>query len=239
LHSLVWLAIYLVANTLTDNIAGALNIDFIVVSAVPNLLLAVICFFYLKRTGITSDIGLLTKSTEKSSVMLYYIPLLALPFMNLIYGVKTNLSITKIVLILAMYIGVGFLEEIIFRGLMFKALVKKWNHYIVIVFISLTFAVGHIVIIVAVGQSGINTVSQIVNAFVVGLMFMVIIISSGNLTVCVITHILYNVLANISMVGSTHTEIIMVNVVITLLYFVYLIFRCPNVKAYFGSISSK
>lgn len=234
LHSLVWLVIYLLLNTITGNIAGSMDIDSNMISAIPNLALAVICFYYLKNTRIADDIGLLTKPTERASVMLYYIPLLVLPFLNLIYGINSSLSATNVAFNLAMYIGVGFMEEVIFRGLMFKALVKKWNRYIVVAFISFTFAIGHIVSMVAVGQSGIDTALQIINAFVVGFMFMAVILASGNLTICIITHILYNFLANISMVGNTHKEIIAVNTVITVLYFVYLFSRAKNSKAYFN-----
>lgn len=237
LHSLIWLALYLVLNTITDNIAGAMNMDFNMVTAIPNLVLALICFFYLKRTGIAEDIGLLTKPAERTSVMLYYIPLLLLPFLNLFYGINTSLSAVEIVLLLAMYISVGFMEEIIFRGLMFKALLKKWNRFIVVVFISFTFAIGHIVSMAAIGQSGTDTVLQVANAFVVGFMFMAVILASGNLTICIIAHILYNFIGNISMADSSHIEIIVINTVITALYFVYLIFRGKNAKAYFSSVN--
>lgn len=238
LHSLVWLAFYLVLNTVTGNIADAMDIDDNMVSAIPNLVLAVICFCYLKSTGIAKDIGLLTKPAEKSSIMLYYIPLLILPFLNLFYGINTSLSAIEVVLILAMYTGVGFMEEIVFRGLMFKALDKKWNRYVVVAFISFTFAIGHIASMVAVSQSGTDTILQIINAFVVGFMFMAVMLASGNLTICVISHILYNFLANISLVGYTHPEIIVANTVITLLYFAYLIFNAKNSKAYFSSTNS-
>lgn len=237
-HSLIWLAIYLVLNTITGNIAGATSTDHHLVSAIPNLVLAAICYSYLKRTGIAGDIGLLKKPAEKLSSMLYYLPLLILPFLNLLYGINKTLSPMEIFLIVSMYAGVGFMEEIIFRGFMFKALEKKWNRYAVVAFISFTFAIGHIVSMVAIGQSAADTVLQIVNAFVVGVMFMSVILASGNLTVCIIAHILYNTLASISMVNSTHTEIILMNAVITVLYFVYLFIRTKNMKAYFGGTSS-
>jgi uncharacterized protein len=70
--------------------------------------------------------------------------------LNLLYGINTSLSATEIAFMAMMYIGVGFMEEVIFRGLMFKALEKKWNHYIVVAFISFTFAIGHIVSIVEI-----------------------------------------------------------------------------------------
>jgi uncharacterized protein len=237
-ESLFWLGIYLVLNIVTGNIAGVMGIENHLVSAIPNLILAVICYLYLKRTGKAEHIGLFTRSTEKPSVMLYYLPLLILPFLNLTYGFNTSLSITEIAILLVMYIGVGFMEEVIFRGLMFKELVAKWNRYIVVAFISFTFAIGHIISMVAIGQSSADTVLQIVNAFVVGIMFMVVILASGNLTICIFAHILYNFVANISMVNSTHTEIIVLNTIITALYTAYLIFRGGNIRLYFSSSKS-
>lgn len=233
-HSLVWLGFYLVLNTITDNLAAWMDMDFYLVSAIPNLILGVVCFVYLKRTHIAEDISLLTKPTEKASVMLFYIPLLLLPFLNLIYGMNTALSVSEIAFMLIMYSSVGFMEEVIFRGLMFKALEKKWNHYIVVAFISFTFAIGHIISMAAVGQSGGDTILQIVNALVVGLMFMIVILASGNLLICIITHILYNFVANISMVGYTHIEIITLNTMVTVFYLLYLIFRGKNTKLFFS-----
>lgn len=136
-----------------------------------------------------------------------------------------------------MYIGVGFMEEIIFRGLMFKALLKKWNRYVVVAFISFTFAIGHIMSMVAINQSGTGTVLQIVNCLVVGFMFMIVMLASNNLTICVIAHILYNFLATISLVGNTRIEIIIVNAIITVIYFVYLLFRTKTTKEYFSNIN--
>jgi uncharacterized protein len=234
LHSLIWLSLYLVLNTITGNIAEAMKVDSTFISAVPNLLLALVCFYYLAHTGITKEIGLSTKPTERASVMLYYIPLMVLPCLNLLYGLNTSLTATDIIFLLAMFTGVGFMEEIIFRGLMFKALLQKWNRTVVVIFISFTFAIGHIVSMVAVDLSGMDTLLQIINALIVGFMFMTVILASGNLRACIIAHILYNFLANISLVGSTHIEIIAANLVITAAYFVYLLYHAPNVKTYFA-----
>jgi uncharacterized protein len=238
-HSLVWLAFYLVLSTATGNLASAMQMDMNAVSAIPQLALAALCYVYLKRTGIAAEIGLSTPPTERASVMLYYIPLLILPCLSLAYGMNTSLTATQVLLLLAMYTGVGFMEEIIFRGLMFKALNQKWNRYVVVAFISFTFAIGHIVSMVAINQSGADTVLQIINAGVVGFMFMAVMLASGNLTMCVVAHVLYNFLANISLVNSTRREVIWITMVITALYFVYLVFRAPQVKAYFAGAGAK
>lgn len=236
LHSLVWLGLYLVLNTVTGNVASAMKVtDSETISAIPNFILAVICFIYLKKTGISNEIGLLTKPTEKASAMLLYIPLLALPCLNLIYGINTSLTAIQVIVYLVMYIGVGFMEEVIFRGLMFKGLDKKWNRYIVVAFISFTFAIGHIVSMAAIGMTGSDALLQIINAFVVGFMFMLVILASGNLTICIVAHIMYNFIANITLVGYTHIEIIIYNAIITVFYFIYLLLRSKNFKAYFRS----
>ncbi len=227
---------YLMMNTITGNYAGLTGAEPYTISAIPNLLLATVCFFYLKRTNIADEIGLLTKPTERSKTMLFYLPLLALPFLNLLYGINREISMVNLLELLLMYTGVGFMEEVIFRGLMFKALTKKWNRYLVVAFISFTFAIGHIVSMVAIDQSVGDTALQIINAFVVGFMFMVIILASGNLTICIITHILYNFIANISLVNSTDASIIILNLIIIVLYFTYLLLRAKNIKTYFKGL---
>ena len=78
---------------------------------------------------------------------------------------------------------------------------------------------------------------QVINCLVVGFMFMIVMLASNNLTICVITHILYNFLATISLVGNTHTEIIIVNAIITVAYFVYLLFRTKTTKEYFTKVN--
>lgn len=235
-HCLVWLAIYLMLNTITGNMASK-DADIYYISAVPNLMLAVICFIYLHKTKIRKEIGLGERPTEKASTMLYYIPLFLLPMLSFFYGVKTDLSILDVGLLLCMYAGVGFMEEIIFRGLMFQALSKKWNPVVVVVFISFTFAVGHITSMAAIGQSGSDTVLQIINALVVGFMFMVVMVASRNISACIIAHIMYNFIANITKISSTNTEIILISFIVTALYFVYLLLRSSNMNTYLRSSS--
>ncbi len=234
LHSLVWLAIYLFINTITGNVASNLEVNNYLVSCIPNFILAVVCFIYFYKNKISNDIGLLCKPKENAEGMLFYIPLFVLPLLPLLYGINTAIKPFDLLALFLMYIGVGFMEEIIFRGLMFKALTNQWNRVVVVAFISFTFAIGHIASMVAIGQSGFDTILQIINALVVGFMFMTVMLASKNLTVCVIAHIAYNFIANISLMGSTKTAIIIINTVITLLYFIYLIFYRKNIKAYFN-----
>lgn len=236
LHSIVWLTLYLVVNTITGNLATNLNANYEVVSCVPIFILAAVCFVYLYKTGISKDIGLLCASTENAGHMLFYIPLFVLPAYSLIYGINTALTPFDFLAAFLMYTGVGFMEEIIFRGLMFRALTKKWNRIVVVVFGSLTFDMGHIVSVIAVGMSNSDALLQIINASIVGFMFMTVMLASENLTACIIAHIAYNFLVTVCMPNDDVWTRIIVNSVITLLYFVYLFFSRKNIKRYFNQI---
>ncbi len=229
--ALFWLGLYLLLSTVMGNIAQT-DQQLYLFSALPQLVLALLCFFYLYQTGLSAQIGLTTPAIEKTTTMLYYLPLLLVSCFSLLYGLRTNLSSLTILAFLGMYSGVGFMEEVIFRGLMFDALSRKWNHILVIFFISLTFAIGHIISIVVVEMSVFENFLQIVNAFVVGILFMIVMVSSRNLKACIFAHILYNFLSSISNVGNTPIKIIVFNTVITFLYTFYLWVNAAHFKEY-------
>lgn len=230
-HALFWLVLYLVVNTITGNLAQT-DAEIHQFGFLPNLLLALVCFVFLYRTGISQNIGLTASATEKSSTMLYYLPLFVVPCLSLLYGLKADLPWMEVLTILGFCIGVGFMEEIIFRGLMFEHLSRKWGHRTVLLFISFTFAFGHIISIAAVGMSGRDTFFQIVNAFVVGFLFMIVMITSRNLAACVLTHILYNFFALLSNVGNTQIEIILLTAAITIAYTAYLWKNAGSLRNY-------
>ncbi|MBR2132663.1 MAG: CPBP family intramembrane metalloprotease, partial [Oscillospiraceae bacterium] len=84
--------------------------------------------------------------------------------------------------------GVGFIEEVIFRGLLFKAIAKD-NIKEAIIISSVTFGLGHLVN--AINGSGMDLVAnlcQVVGAIAIGLLFVTIFYRSGSLLPCIITH---------------------------------------------------
>ena len=55
---------------------------------------------------------------------------------------------------------VGYVEEILFRGFLFKALIPKDGVKIAVIISSVTFGIGHIVNLLA-GQANLETVLQV------------------------------------------------------------------------------
>jgi len=103
-------------------------------------------------------------------------------------------------------IGVGFLEEIIFRGFLFKMMAKD-NIKSAIIVSSLTFGIGHIVNLLN-GASFIPTLIQICYAVSFGFLFVTILIKGKSLWPCIIAHIVINSLGIFSVTNVVSTYVI-------------------------------
>ena len=93
----------------------------------------------LKRTSYYG----LTKVTNVKAY-LYFIPLLLIVSVNLWNGININNSTSEIIFYILTMINVGFIEEIIFRGFLFKMMAKD-NVKRAIIVSAITFGIGHIV----------------------------------------------------------------------------------------------
>jgi membrane protease YdiL (CAAX protease family) len=90
-------------------------------------------------------------------------------------------------------INVGFIEEIIFRGFLFK-MMEKNNAKMAIIISSVTFGIGHIVNLLN-GADFVPTLMQICCAISIGYLFVIIFYKSKSLIPCIITHSLVNSLS--------------------------------------------
>ena len=97
---------------------------------------------------------------------------------------------------------VGFLEEIIFRGLLFRAM-EKDNLRTAVIVSSLTFGLGHIVNLVnGSGRDAVSSLIQIVFAVLVGFVMVLIFLRGKSLVPCILFHSLNNALKVFSAEGS-------------------------------------
>ena len=103
---------------------------------------------------------------------LYFVPLFLIASVNLWNGFNLNKSTSEIIFHILTMINVGFIEEIIFRGFLFKMMVKD-NVKSAIIVSSLTFGIGHIVNLLN-GADLIPTLIQICCAVSLGYLFVTI-----------------------------------------------------------------
>ena len=188
--AVAWIIAYVVLASTADNISADLGIGKIV--TLPILIaMSAILYFFVRKNGLTEKYGL-CKPRIPAAKMLYYIPLLVLLTANLWYGAAMNLSTLETVLyVLAMFF-VGFLEELIFRGLLFQAMAKDGVKSAIIVS-SVTFGIGHIVNLINGSGAGVlSNLLQVVYAIAIGFAFVMIYLKTKSLLPCILTHSVFN-----------------------------------------------
>ncbi len=156
--------------------------------------LSALLFVFILRGGHRATFGLLLPRIRARSV-LFYLPLAALVSINVWFGVTLNLSPLESALSACTMLLVGFLEEIIFRGLLFRA-IQRDNPVSAIVVSSVTFGIGHIVnLLNASGAELFSTACQVVYATAAGFLFVVLFLRTGSLLPAILTHSLLNALS--------------------------------------------
>ncbi len=191
--SIIWIVAYCVLMSVGDGISAELGINKIVTLPVA-LLMSAVLFFFIKRNGFGERYGL-CKPKASAKEMLYYIPLAALLLANVIHGFKINMSLAEAALYIITMLCVGFLEEIIFRGMLFKAMTKNGLKSAVIVS-SITFGIGHIINLFNGSEAELlPNILQVIYAMAAGFMFVMIFLRSGSLIPCIALHGIFNALS--------------------------------------------
>ena len=191
--ALMWIGIYCVLMSVGDNLSANIGLEKSIALPIALILSAVLIWF-LKKNDLFEKYGL-CKSVVSAKQMLYYLPIFVLLTANLWYGIKLNMSLVESILYILVMLGVGFLEEMIFRGLLFKAMLKD-NVKAAIIVSSLTFGMGHIINLMnGSGAELVPNLLQVIYASAAGFMFVMIYHRTKSLFVCIITHGLFNALS--------------------------------------------
>ena len=191
--ALSWIVAYCVLMSVGDVLSAEAGVEKSVTLAIGILLSAIILLF-LKKHGFLADYGLCAPKTSARS-MLYYIPILVMLTANLWHGVTLNYGVPETVLYILAMLCVGFLEEVIFRGLLFEAM-RGDSVKAAIIVSSVTFGIGHIInLINGSGAELIPNLLQVIYATAAGFMFVMMYYKSKCLIVCIAAHGLFNALS--------------------------------------------
>ena len=215
-----WIIVYVVGTSIADELSRLVGIE--KVFSVPYLLaMSVVAIVWMRKNGLFERFGL-CKTDIGAKKFLYYIPLILLVSCNFWCGLSKNGSWAEFALYAASMLCVGFLEEVIFRGFLFRAMEKDGVRSAIIVS-SVTFGIGHIVnLINGSGATLIPNLCQVVSAIAIGFLFVIIFYRGKSLIPCVLAHQFINVssfFANESAIDNT-TRIIQ-SVIICFIAIVY------------------
>ena len=227
--SIIWIIAYCILASIGDNISDELGIAKVITLPIL-LVLSVILFLFIKRNNLTEKYGF-CKADIAASKMLFYIPVIILLTANMWHGFRVNMSLLETILYIVSMLCVGFLEELIFRGLLFNAMLINGKNSAIIVS-SVTFGVGHIInLINGSGAELLPNLLQVVYAIAVGFMFMMIYYRTKSLLPCIITHGVFNALsAFANETGLTSKEQIISCILITLISGAYALYIALEIK---------
>ena len=202
--AVAWIIGYVVLVSAGDNISEDLGISKIV--TLPVLIAqSAILYFFMRKNGLRKKYGL-CKSQLPAAKMLFYIPLLVLLTANMWFGVQLNQSPLETMLYIMSMFCVGFLEEMIFRGLLFQAMAKDGVKSAIIVS-SVTFGIGHIVnLINGSGAELLPNLLQVMYAVAIGFAFVMIYCKTKSLMPCILTHSIFNGLSAFSNEAAMTTQ---------------------------------
>lgn len=178
---------YIVSNSVCIQIFGQTGYVSVIVNTVLSVFLIGIMVI-LKRISYYG----LTKIKDAKKY-LYFLPLVFIVSVNLWNGFNINNSKSEIVFHILTMLNIGFIEEIIFRGFLFKMMAKN-NVKSAIIVSAITFGIGHVINLLN-GADLIPTIMQICYATSIGYLFVIIFHKSKSLVPCIVTHALVNSLS--------------------------------------------
>lgn len=189
--SLIAIAAYVVLFSLADGLSQALGVEKLV-TAVFSLATAVFLLKWIRKNGLQGKYGLEKKRLDGKKY-LYFLPLALIVSANLWCGLQMRLPLHETLLYILAMLGVGVIEEVIFRGFLFRALCRD-NVKTAVIVSSVTFGMGHIVNLLN-GAAFVPTLLQILYAAAIGFLFTVMVYKENILWPCIITHSAVNALS--------------------------------------------
>ena len=189
--AIIIIVIYVVGSSLMMNLSELIGIPF-VFEAVFDIALAAVLAVFVAKNGLKEYFGL-CKPEVSAGKMLFYIPLLLTASVGIIFGFAPQYDSVPLVIHTVFMLFVGFLEEMIFRGFLFRGMAKN-NMTAAIIVSAVTFGIGHIVNLFN-GYDLFSNILQIIYAVAVGFLLVFIFIRTGSLVPCIVFHSLNNVLS--------------------------------------------
>ncbi len=187
LYTIALIVIYVVTNSFMMQNYGYTSIQSAIANTIMTILLIVLVILIkrVKYYGLTKP-----KNPKR---FLYFIPLIIISLFSLRNGINTDNPTSEIIFYILTMINVGFVEEMLFRGFLFK-MMEKDNVKTAIIVSSITFGIGHIVNLLN-GAELIPTLLQVCYAIAIGYMLVMVFYKSKSIIPCIIFHMVFNSLS--------------------------------------------
>ena len=214
LFTIALIILYVVINSYIIQNYGTKSYQSVIINTILSFLLIILVIVLnrVKYYGITKP--------NNYKKFLYFIPLFIISLFNLRRGIHINNTSSEIIFHILTMINIGFLEEMLFRGFLFK-MMERNNAKTAIIVSSITFGIGHIVNLLN-GADLVPTLLQVCYAIAIGYMLVMIFYKSKSIMPCIIFHAVFNCL-NIFATGESSIVSNIILIVMCLAYTLYII----------------
>ena len=222
--AILWIVIYAVGMGTLQNNFGLDSLwhmlGLIVISAA--------IFLFVKKNGLMEVYGL-AGWAKNSRAMLGFIPLWLLSCMNLLSGFQPDYPVPGLFYAAVSMALVGFAEELIFRGFLFKAMLKDGNVKAAVIVSSVTFGMGHIINLFT-GHELIATLIQVVFAVALGFVFTLVFYKSGSLLPGILAHSFIDITSVLASDEGSQSMNLIVHIVIIVISVAYSLYLAKRVE---------
>lgn len=186
--AIVWIIIYVLGFSNADAISDSIGIPKLL-TVLVGIIMITFLYGFIVKNSLERYFGLCSIQGNYKKY-LYFIPLMIISSVNLWNGVQFNGGTLDTFLFIVSMCFVGLLEEIIFRGLLFKGMCKT-NVLSAIIVSSITFGMGHIVNLL-LGAPVFETILQLIYASAIGFCYTAVFYTSGSILPCILSHVIVN-----------------------------------------------
>lgn len=221
LHAVIWIIIYIVLVNIGDALSELTGVTNSVTSGVL-IAFSIVLVLYLKGNNRFETYGIKGITKKDLRQTLFYAPLIMLALIQYSAGIDNKLSMTEIAISCLLMMGVGFIEELIFRGFLFQGIYEKSGANKAILISGITFGIGHVVNLLR-GYSFTDQLIQIIVAITIGIVLALIVAITKNIVPGIIFHIAFNISGTITNDESNLEIYLMIAILgISIFYAIYL-----------------
>ena len=193
--ALVWIGLYVAGMNVALQFCGGFD-DLssktpgqMLVPVLCAIALAVFSTLWIRQNNLTEKYGLCTFKGSKKT-FLWFVPLIVMSCTNLKNGLALTAPLLVTLLMAANVAISGYVEEIIFRGFLFRAMAKD-NLRSAVIVSAVTFGAGHIVNLANTADTA-GVLLQVCYAIVIGFLYTAIVFKGGSLYPCILSHMFVN-----------------------------------------------
>ena len=217
LFAVLWIVVYCLVLT---PLKGNFGLDSAAMLAALIIFTAGICLF-VGRNHLGKKYGL-SEWPKDMRKYFFFIPMWILATGNLWAGFALSYQGVSLVIAVLSMVLIGFVEEMIFRGFLFRAMLANGNKAAAIIVSSVTFGIGHIVNLFA-GQASFDTLMQVIFAVSWGFILTMVFYKSKSLIPCIIAHAMIDVFSVFGAENRLVDQIyILATVIVSIVYCIYL-----------------